>query len=149
MASNRQKTVIEFYIEETHSFQTEYGPNTVIFMEVGSFYEMYGYKDSETGEIYGSIIDEVCNSLALTQCVKTSSCETLCDEPECVMAGFPNYKLQDMVTHATECGYNVVVYKQTENGRRVIRELDYVSMATQYCTHTDPQRDYENDTSYN
>ena len=149
MASNRRKTIQEFYIEETLTFQKKYGSNTVIFMNVGSFYEMYGYKDSETGELYGSIIDEVCNSLDLSQCVKSRIGRTLCDEPEYIMAGFPNYKLLDMVTRVNECGYNVVIYKQREEDRRVIRELDYVSMATQYCTHTDPQRDYENDTSYN
>ena len=42
-------TLVYEYLELTKKHQKEYGQSTVILYQVGSFFEIYGLKDSKTG----------------------------------------------------------------------------------------------------
>ena len=49
--------LIKEFFELTKKYEEEYGKNTVFLIQVGSFFECYGLKDS-TDNIYGSNIIE-------------------------------------------------------------------------------------------
>ena len=46
--------LIKEYFELTEKYQNEYGENTILLMQVGSFMECYGLMDKNTNNISGS-----------------------------------------------------------------------------------------------
>jgi len=57
-SSTTIQTIYEKYLEHTQNYKAQYGERTIILMMVGSFFEVYGLKDNETGIISGSDIAE-------------------------------------------------------------------------------------------
>ena len=49
--------LIKEYFELTTRYQDEYGENTILLMQVGSFFEVYGIYREKTELIYGSKIN--------------------------------------------------------------------------------------------
>ena len=47
--------LIKEYFELTNNYQNEYGSNTLLLMQVGSFFEVYGLRDTSQ-QITGSRI---------------------------------------------------------------------------------------------
>ena len=50
-------TLIKDYFEQTIEWKNKKGEKTLIFIQVGAFYEVYGLKDKNTGDITGSDIE--------------------------------------------------------------------------------------------
>ena len=50
--------MIEEYFTLTQKYQNEYGPNTILLMQVGAFFEVYGIYDEQTNVISGSKITD-------------------------------------------------------------------------------------------
>ena len=48
--------LIRNYMKLTAELREEYGPKSLVLMQVGAFYEVYGYKDPETGELSGTTV---------------------------------------------------------------------------------------------
>ena len=48
--------LIKEYFELTKKYQDEYGDNTILLMQVGSFFEVYGINSEKTETIIGSRI---------------------------------------------------------------------------------------------
>ena len=50
MSGNKYKEakIVDEYLNYQNEFQQKYGPNTVVFMEVGHFFEMYAIDKPET-----------------------------------------------------------------------------------------------------
>ena len=58
--SLKKKTCIyDQYFNETLHYTEQYGENVIVLMQVGGFFEMYGYKEND--EIKGSRIEQVSN----------------------------------------------------------------------------------------
>ena len=56
-------TIIEEYLNYTKKWKIEYGEKTLVLMQVGSFFEVYGLLDKDN-QIYGSSISsfaEICD----------------------------------------------------------------------------------------
>jgi DNA mismatch repair protein MutS len=51
-------SLIKEYFELTKKYQEDYGINTILLMQVGSFFEVYGLLDKNTNTIFGSQILE-------------------------------------------------------------------------------------------
>ena len=50
-------SLIKDYFSKTEEYKELYGEKTIILMQVGAFYEVYGLKDKKTGIISGSDIE--------------------------------------------------------------------------------------------
>ena len=50
MSGNKYKEdkIVDEYLNFQKTYQEKYGPNTVVFMEVGHFFEMYAIDEPET-----------------------------------------------------------------------------------------------------
>ena len=46
------------YFEKSNKYIKEYGENTILLMQVGSFFEVYGLKDISDGVMKGSNIED-------------------------------------------------------------------------------------------
>ena len=56
-------SLIDEYFEYQDKFESKYGINTIVLMEVGSFFEIYGTDDEELNK---GRIREICEITALT-----------------------------------------------------------------------------------
>jgi len=104
--------LIKEYFTLTNKYTAEYGPNTVVLLQVGAFFEVYGQvtsvatatADNSAGvTCSGSRIDDFCLICELAKANKT---------PGIVMAGFRDYGLDKYLKKLQDAGYTAVVYVQ-------------------------------------
>lgn len=109
------------YFRLTDFFIKRFGPNTILFMQVGAFYEMYATKNQETGVLSKSRIADVaviCGGLSVTDKKQTHGKESV------VMAGFRDYNIDRYIQSVVDANFTAVVYTQKELERgKMTREL--------------------------
>lgn len=118
----KKDKLINIYFNHTNDFISKYGSRTILLMQVGSFFEMYGLRDNDK-KIYGSIIDEVCEVCDLSYSIKNAVYD---NGDKVIMAGFPEYSLEKYIDKLVENDFTVPVIIQTKQGSIVTRHLDVV-----------------------
>ena len=103
--------LIKEFFELTKRYEDEYGSNTVFLIQVGSFFECYGLKDTNN-EIHGSNIVDFSRICDLNIAEKRVSINS----EQVVMAGFTYHFLDKYVKKMQQSGYTVAVYSQDELG---------------------------------
>jgi len=109
------------YFNQTKTYQKQYGLKTVVLMQVGAFFEVYGIKTTDNN-ITESIIEEFSNVCQLNISEKKISY----GGGQIVMAGFRDFTLEKYLATLTENGFTVPVFVQEKNGKEVIRKLNKV-----------------------
>jgi len=104
--------LIKEYFVLTEKYTSEYGPNTVVLLQVGAFFEVYGQiitPDDGAGVAGGGVtcsgsrIDDFCSICELAKANKI---------PGFLMAGFRDYGLDKYLKKLQDAGYTAVVYVQ-------------------------------------
>jgi DNA mismatch repair protein MutS len=109
--------LIQEYFELSNSYQQQYGTHTILLMQVGSFFEVYGNKIHRT-------IDEF-----------TRICDlNIADKGTSQMAGFKDIQLEKYLKRIQEAGYTAVVYVQDEI--KTVRKLAGVFSPGTYFSDT-------------
>ena len=116
--------LIKEYFELTKKYLNEYGENTILLMQVGSFYECYGIKKTSEPDcadiIYGSQITNFSQICELNVVSKN----TCVGEENVVMAGFKVEFLEKYLRKIQEVGFTTIVYKQDEAVKNTTRSLE-------------------------
>jgi len=101
--------VTEFYFERESFYREKYGEKTILLMQVGSFFEVYGKKNQDTGVIHSSKINEFSNicDLNIGECSKQ-----YLDNCIVVKGGFRDYSIDKYVDKIVDSGYNCIIYDQ-------------------------------------
>lgn len=99
------------YFEHTKKYTEEYGDKTIVLMMVGSFYEIYGEKNSK-GVISGSKIEEISKLCDLAIAQKTGTGTN-------VMAGFTYTKIDKYLKKIQDAGYTTIVIKQDPTNPKI------------------------------
>ena len=111
--------LVKDYFEKTKAYQKQYGEKTIVLMQVGAFFEVYGLQNKTTEDISGSqIVDfsRICDM-------------AIADKKICVgkdgvlMAGFGTYMLEKYLKKLQDAGYTTVVYTQDEQQKNTTRSL--------------------------
>ncbi len=114
--------LIEQYFELQIEFEKKYGPNTIIMMQVGDFFEFYGV-DNETEKIGDLIrLAEILNIILSRRNKKVL--ENSRENPQ--FCGFPIEKTQRFLNVLLQNNYTVVVVEQTEDCQGTTREITAV-----------------------
>ena len=103
-------SLIKDYFALAEKYETEYGKRTIVLMQVGAFFEVYGQivntgnttADNKT-VCTGSRIDDFCVICELAKANKI---------PGILMAGFRDYGIDKYLKKLQEAGYTSVVYVQ-------------------------------------
>lgn len=105
-------------------YSKQYGRKTAIFMAVGSFYEIYGIQDPETGDINNNA-REIADFLGLQLSVKKGDVP---DGKDGLFSGFPDYALHKWAARLTANGWTVVVVDQVKSatGKVLRREVSRI-----------------------
>jgi len=113
--------LIKDYFLKTNQYIQEYGENTILLMQVGAFFEVYGLKEHMAGSsfITGSKIQDfsrICDLLVVDKkaCVGSN---------EVVMAGFKDFMLEKYVKKIQEAEFTAVVYVQDQQAKNTTRSL--------------------------
>ena len=114
--------LIKEYFDLTKRYQDEYGENTILLMQVGSFFEVYGIYSEKSELIYGSkIVDfsQICelNIVEKNTCVGTDNV---------MMAGFKDIQVEKYIKKIQDAGFTAVVYSQDEAAKNTTRSLSGV-----------------------
>ena len=86
-------SIYKEYFDSTIEYTKIYGDKTVVFMQVGSFYEMYGLKYMGSDEIKGSLIVEIADIVGLA----VSSKKYTYEGGTLYMSGFRDYTLEKYI----------------------------------------------------
>lgn len=125
--------LVKEYFELTQKYEKEYGKQSLLLMQVGSFFEVYAKKNGE--EYYGSNIKEfsrICdlNIVAKSGLNKVSSDSTY-------MAGFKDIMIDKYLKKMTNAGYTTVVYTQDINAKNTTRSCSGIfSPGTHFIEET-------------
>lgn len=127
--------LIKEYFALTKKYTEEYGAKTVVLLQVGAFFEVYGQIITPATEggggggsvmCSGSRIDEFCMICELAKANKT---------PGFVMAGFRDYGLDKYLKKLQDAGYTAVVYVQDGIKNPPVRSLQGIySPGTYFST---------------
>lgn len=111
--------LVKDYFEKTKMYQKQYGEKTLVLMQVGAFFEVYGLQNKSNGDISGSPIVEFSRI-----CDMAIADKKICVGKEGVMmAGFGTYMLEKYLKKLQEAGYTTVVYTQDEQQKNTTRSL--------------------------
>jgi DNA mismatch repair protein MutS len=111
--------LIKEYFEKTKHYIEEYGENTVLLMQVGAFFEVYGMQNQTTKNITGSQIMSFSNICDLNIADK----KICVGKENIVMAGFSTYMIDKYLKKLQNAGFTAVVYTQDEQSKNTTRSL--------------------------
>lgn len=117
-------TIYDLYMNYTRELKKEYGERSIVFMQVGSFIEVYGKKDHNTNEIFGSEIVDFKNICEFSMKEKTGVKSS--DNYNIVMAGFPDYLIDKYTDKLVEHQYTVAIYMQEKQEKNTKRFLQFI-----------------------
>jgi DNA mismatch repair protein MutS len=126
--------LIKEYFELTKKYQEEYGENTILLMQVGSFFEVYGINNKITETISGSKILEFSQFCELN-IVEKNVCV---GKDNVMMAGFKDMQIEKYIKKIQEAGFTAVVYVQDEATKNTTRSLGGIFSPGTYF-HTESQ----------
>ena len=109
--------LIKDYFDKTIQYKQEYGENTIVFIQCGSFFEVYALIDDN--KYIGSNIVDFSNICDLNIVEKKASC----DGKQVVMAGFKEPYWEKYTKKMQERGYSVVVITQDQACANTTRSL--------------------------
>ena len=124
--------VVQDYIKYTKKWKKEYGEKTLVLMQVGSFFEVYGLRESD-GSISGSNISDfsqLCDMLIAKKSQKV-------DGKQVLMAGFGVSQIEKYIKKLQEAGYTIAIYTQDMQAKNTTRSLEeIISPGTYFSTDT-------------
>lgn len=116
------KSIYSEYFKYTEEYKLKYGEQTVVLMQVGAFFEVYGVKSLKTDEVTHSEILQFADICQLNISSKSLAYEN----GTIMMAGFRDFTIDKYLSKLTDGGYTVVVFIQEKVGKIVKRVLDRV-----------------------
>lgn len=120
--------MMDIYFENDKKYTDKYGPKTIFFMQCGSFFEVYSYKN-ESDEFINSKITDFSNICEMTIAKKHG----LYNGRQIYMAGFsPIERLEKYVTKLNNEGYTVPVFIQDKIMKNIRTELAVYSPGTNF-----------------
>ena len=126
--------LIKEYFDLTKQYQDEYGINTILLMQVGSFFEVYGINNEKTEEITGSKIVDFSQICELNVVEKN----TCVGKDNVMMAGFKDMQIEKYIKKIQDAGFTAVVYAQDEATKNTTRSLAGIFSPGTYF-HTESQ----------
>ena len=116
-----KKTLVDEYLSYQQTYEDIYGPQTIVLMECGSFFEIYDYpSDDGTEENIYKIADIINLSVSRKRNTKSADHYSL-------MAGFPNHAYEKWRDILLKHNYTIVKIEQdshgTKNPKRTVTEI--------------------------
>jgi len=105
-------SLIKEYLELTKKASNEYGELTIILMQNGAFFEVYGLKN-KNNHIYGCKLEDfsrICDLNIVDK--KVPGGDMTINEDQVVNAGFKTHLIEKYITKLQDNGYTIIVYEE-------------------------------------
>jgi DNA mismatch repair protein MutS len=105
-------SLIKEYLELTKKYLDEYGELTIILMQNGAFFEVYGLKD-KNDNIYGcklSDFSRICDLNIVDK--KVPGGDMTIDGDQVINAGFKTHLIEKYIKKLQDNGYTIIVYEE-------------------------------------
>lgn len=105
-------SLIKEYLELTKKYSNEYGEKTIILMQNGAFFEVYGLKNNNN-HIYGCKLDDfsrICDLNIVEKRVPGG--DMTINEDQVVNAGFKTHLIEKYIKKLQDNGYTIIVYEE-------------------------------------
>lgn len=144
---------VEEYFNATNECFQKFSSKTIVFMQNGVFFELYGYKvaeqDKEASELQGSLIEPISKLCGLNVSLKKGTIPSI-PNANVYMTGIRDYVLESMISTITNAGYTMAIYIQKINDtgktKKITRVLDKVYSPGTFLSPND--NDTKNTTNY-
>ena len=133
--------VTEYYFEREQYYREKYGENTILLMQVGSFFEVYGKKSPNNSDIFGSKISEFTSICDMNMSESSNQNLENIDEhgntTQCnvIKAGFRDYSIDKYIDKIVNANYNCIIYEQDENLDRKCTQI--ITAGTHFDTSSE------------
>ena len=114
-APSANQNIYDKYLDYTRQYKEQYGTRTIVLMMVGSFFEVYGLKDTNTvtGSDIGCITgSDILEFAKICQMNISEKKKVIVGGKTVLMAGFPEYTLDRYLNILSDAGYTSVVFVQ-------------------------------------
>ena len=122
------------YFKLTKEYVEQYGPDTILFMQCGDFFDMYAYIDKNTGEMTGSRMNEIAEHCSIVVVRKNH----LYNGHVLFQAGVNVASIDKYIEMCIDYGYTVPVYIQTgedcQTTKKKVRKLEAVHSPSTYLS---------------
>lgn len=109
--------LVRDYFNKTKELREKYGENTLVLMQVGKFFEVYGKYDSKNDTYYDSNIYDFSIKCDCRISNKGSNIK---------MAGIPEQSLEKYIEKLQKFGYTLAIYTQDKNEKNTTRSLSMI-----------------------
>jgi DNA mismatch repair protein MutS len=119
------------YYKYTKDLQEKYGKKSVVFLMVGSFYEIYGSVDESYDNVLSiPFLEKICKTLGILLSRRDKKYPVSYNNPH--SAGFPCVSLSKNLSKLLEHNYTIGVYDQFDNlrGQKDRKLVNVVSPST-------------------
>jgi DNA mismatch repair protein MutS len=108
-------SLIKEYLELTKEYFNKFGENTILLMQNGAFFEVYGLKN-ENNFLHGSQILEFSRICDLNIVDKKAAGDkhVMINNNKVVNAGFKTHLIEKYIKKLQESGFTIVVYEEDE-----------------------------------
>jgi len=113
-------SLVKDYFEKTKKYIEEYGENTLVLMQVGAFFEVYGMQNPTTKNVTGSQILAFASTCDLNIAEK----KICVGNEDVIMAGFSTYMIEKYLKKLQDAGFTVAVFVQDEQNKNTTRSLE-------------------------
>ena len=114
------ENIVSEYLKITNEYKEKYGPNTLLLMQVGAFFEIYDLKNDDDEKF--SNMKDICNLCQLNYSEK----KNVVNGKQVLMAGFRDYSLDKYIQKILGHNYTIIVYIQEKYGKGFRRVLDEI-----------------------
>jgi len=127
--------LIKDYFEKTKHYNEEYGENSLVLMQVGAFFEVYGMQNQTTKNITGSKIVEFSSICDLNIAEK----KVCVGKEDIIMAGFSTYMIEKYLKKLQQAGFTTIVFSQDEQAKNTTRSLEGIYSPGTYFSESNIQ----------
>ncbi len=139
LLEDTDRSLIEVYFDLQREFEIKYGPNTVVIIEVGSFYEVYGVDNEELKIGKPKEIAEILN-LQLTRKNKNIAENTIKNP---LLAGFPTATFDRYIMRLIqENKYTIVLVRQSGIPPKIHRFVERIISPGVNFDYTENHKDH-------
>ena len=135
----REKMIHDDYFAYTTKYKALYGDQTLVLMEVGSFFEAYSVTDAESDTYVGADTNTVCGLLHIQSTRKSKSVPESRTNP--VMFGFPTPALHKFLAILMQQNYTVVLVEQVTPPPNPHRAVTQVISPSTYTSSNESTSD--------
>jgi DNA mismatch repair protein MutS len=132
------KMIIDEYIEYMQKYRDQYGDKCIVFLQVGSFYEMYTIAEYNNNDYDIYKIADICG----IQTTKKNKSIKEISRNNPVMAGFPMHSVSKFTQILLNNNYTIVIIQQGEDNKNVTRSVAEILSPGSNINITDKKSNY-------